>query len=677
MSTNRLSTQTSPYLLQHKDNPVAWWPWGPDALAEAKRSDKPILLSIGYAACHWCHVMAHECFEDDAIAEIMNRLFVNIKVDREERPDLDAIYLSALALLGQAGGWPLTMFLTPDGEPFWGGTYFPPTPRYGRSGFPQVLEGIASAYAKDHDKVVLNVESLRDGMHRMAAGAPGSAPTLAMMDESCRAILDIIDPAHGGIMGAPKFPQPALFGFLWRGALRNGDEALRQAVTLTLDHLCQGGIYDHVGGGFHRYSTDETWLVPHFEKMLYDNAQLIELLTLVWQDTRSGLYRRRVEETIGWLLREMIAEQGAFASSIDADSEGEEGLFYVWSESEIDELIPEKDRYWVKQAFDVSAKGNWAEGKSGNGGTILHRNHVPIAVGKDFEDMLAEYRQTLLEARDRRVRPERDDKILADWNGMMIAALANAAFVFDRADWHDAARTAFTAIQTHLNKADRLHHSYRLGRAQGLGLIDDYAHMARAAVILYETTGDPDYLAQAETWVASADRHHWDTEKGGYFLSADDARDVIHRTKPISDSALPSGNGMMAQLLAKLHCFTGNIHYRDRAEAIVTAFSGALDQNFVSMTSLMAAQESLQSCVQIVIRGNRDEAHDLLRVVAETALPDRALSGLSENALLSPGHPAQHKMMHEGKPTAYVCRGQTCSAPITAPEALRATLLEG
>ena len=401
MVQNRLSRETSPYLLQHADNPVDWHAWGPEALAMAKAGQKPILLSVGYAACHWCHVMAHECFETPDIAAVMNDLYICIKVDREERPDLDSIYQSALALLGQQGGWPLTMFLTPEGEPFWGGTYFPPTPKFGRPGFPDVLRAIADTYRREPDKVTNNITALRDALGKLAENQRGDAIPPGAYDRIAARLASEVDRLHGGLGGAPKFPQPSIFTLLWRAYRRNGDDSFRAAVTTTLTAMCQGGIYDHLGGGFARYTVDGEWLVPHFEKMLYDNAQLVSLLTLVWQHTREPLYETRVRETIAWLLREMVSEGGGFAATLDADSEGEEGRYYVWSAEEIGRLLGD-DAGPFAAAYDVTPDGNW-EGKS-----ILNRRRG-VAVDPKDEALLAQSRAILLKERDKRVRPGWDD----------------------------------------------------------------------------------------------------------------------------------------------------------------------------------------------------------------------------------------------------------------------------
>src|SRR5271166_2718351 len=419
---NLLRHETSPYLLQHAGNPVHWRPWGVAALEEARTEQKPILLSIGYAACHWCHVMAHESFEDPDTAALMNQRFVNIKVDREERPDIDHLYMSALHALGEQGGWPLTMFIAPDGAPFWGGTYFPPEPRWGRPSFRQVLQGVSEAYRTDHAMVAKNTAALRQVLARMSTANPGDLPTPVHLDAVAAALLRLNDPEHGGLRGAPKFPNPPIFRFLWQNAFRTGAPEGQEALHLMLQRMSQGGIYDHLGGGYARYSTDAIWLVPHFEKMLYDNAQLLELLAFAHADRPSPLYAERAEETVGWLLRDMRATKGAkaaFASSEDADSEGEEGRFYVWTADEVDAALSEAGLGAVaaafKRAYDVTPGGNWDE-------RIILRRVTPRGA-PDEEAALARARAALLAARDRRVRPGRDGKVLADWNGLTVAAL--------------------------------------------------------------------------------------------------------------------------------------------------------------------------------------------------------------------------------------------------------------
>jgi uncharacterized protein YyaL (SSP411 family) len=673
MSENLLGRETSPYLLQHKDNPVHWQSWGPEALARAKAENKPILLSIGYAACHWCHVMAHESFEDEFTAALMNELFINIKVDREERPDLDQIYQNALQLLGEQGGWPLTMFLTPDGAPFWGGTYFPPTARFGRPGFRDLLNAVASAYHGDPEKVQKNVSAIADALKRMAEPQGGGTLPADLTRKAAERLVQEVDPHWGGIGGAPKFPQAPIFQLLWRAGKATHNETLRNAVTLTLTRMAQGGIYDHLGGGFARYSVDAEWLVPHFEKMLYDNAALLELMTTVWQDTRAPLFEWRIRETVGWVLREMVAEGGGFAASLDADSEGEEGKFYVWTEAEIDAALPAELAPIFKRAYDVTAEGNW-EGK-----TILHRNRAPDLGDAESEAKLAEARRILFEQRGGRVRPGWDDKVLADWNGLMIAALANAGAVFAEPSWIEAAERAFAFVRERMSEGDRLRHSWRLGRARHPATLDDYAEMSRAALALLEATSKRSYLEQARTWLAVLDRHFWDGANGGYFFTADDTADVIQRAKNANDHATPSGNGTMVEVLARLYFLTGEDRFRTQAEAIIAAFSGAILRSVFPFATLINATDFLRNATQIVLVGaSADPAvEELARQVYARSLPNRLVMRIAPEDRLPQSHPASGKGLVKGKAAAYICRGQTCSLPITEPAALMKALQHG
>ena len=661
LDRNTLGTATSPYLLQHRENPVHWQQWSPETLAAAKAAQKPILLSVGYAACHWCHVMARESFEDPAIAALMNEHFISIKIDREERPDLDAIYQHALALLGEQGGWPLTMFLTPAGEPFWGGTYFPPTPRFGRPGFPDVLRTLAEVWRNEPDKVEKNVGALRDALARIAAPQRGGMIARETMDRVAERLTQEVDPVDGGIGGAPKFPQVGIFELIWRGYRRTGDAAMRDAVIRTLDHIAQGGIYDHVGGGFARYTVDRRWLVPHFEKMLYDNAQLVELMTEVWKETRSPLYEQRICETIEWLAREMTLEEGGFFSSLDADSEHEEGKFYVWQESEIDKLLGARSPFF-KRLYDVTPQGNWEEKN------ILNRLRSMALLDEKEEADLAADRAVLFRARAERVRPGLDDKILADWNGLMIAALAKAGAVFDRPDWLDLAVAAFNFVTTNMMREDgRLAHAWREGVAAHPASIDDYADLARSALALFETTGVPDYLAQAERWVEVLDRHYWDSSGDGYFFAADDTSDVITRAKTAHDGPVPSGNGTMVAVLARLFFLTGKEAYREKAARTVAAFSGELQRNFFPLAALINGAELLERGVQVVLRGDREaeDTQTLLRAAYGASLPNLVLQVIGADDALPADHPASGKGMIAGKATAYVCEGPVCSLPLT------------
>ncbi|MFM2042347.1 MAG: hypothetical protein RLY86_923 [Pseudomonadota bacterium] len=664
---NRLGGETSPYLLQHAGNPVDWMPWGPEAFAKARAKGRPILLSVGYAACHWCHVMAHESFEDGETAALMNSLFVNIKVDREERPDVDQIYQSALSLLGQQGGWPLTMFLTPGGEPFWGGTYFPPATRWGRPGFPQVLAGVAETFHKEPDKVTRNVTALKDALAKLALNRPGGDVDPAILDQVADRLLREVDPIHGGIGDAPKFPQPGIFELLWRAALRTGKDPFRTAVVGTLTHMCQGGIYDHLGGGFARYSVDREWLVPHFEKMLYDNAQLIDLLTLVWQETRNPLFEARIRETVGWVLREMVSERdaaigGGFAATLDADSEGEEGRFYVWSKGEVEGLLGDDAKRFCT-LYGVTTLGNWEDTN------ILNRLEHPEWLGEAEEGWLAARRAVLARARERRVRPGWDDKVLADWNGLMIAALARAGAVFGEPAWIDAAARAFSFVRDNMQRDGRLYHSWRTGILKHAGTLDDHANMARAALSLFEVTGDRAYVTQAEAWVAVCDRHFRDPEGGGYFLVADDAENLIVRPRNAHDNAVPSGNGTLLGVLARLWAITGTLAYRKAADELIAAFSGELGRNFFPLSTYLNNLEVLERTVQVVIAGDPAAAETRALVGAALSIcqPNLVLTIVPPGTDLPEGHPAAGKGMVAGRPAAYVCRDQRCGLPVTEP----------
>ncbi len=660
---NMLAQSTSPYLLQHKDNPVAWHQWGPEALAEAQSLNKPILLSVGYAACHWCHVMAHESFENADVAALMNANYVNIKVDREERPDIDAIYQAALSAMGEQGGWPLTIFLTPQGEPFWGGTYYPPEPAFGRPGFRQVLHDIARTYRENQARVSENITLLRDRLTQTFAGRPaGRSLSVEALDLAARRTCQMMDVFNGGIAGAPKFPNVPLLELLWRAYARLSMPQFARAVETSLMNMCNGGIYDHLGGGFSRYSVDEYWLVPHFEKMLYDNAQIVDVLTLLWPHMRNPIYRARIEETIAWSLREMQLEGGAFASSLDADSEGEEGKFYVWTEAEVDEVLG-KDAAFFKQTYDVSAQGNW------EGHNILHRLRSFQALTPVDEGRLNAQREKLLARRNRRVRPGFDDKVLADWNGLMIAALASAAETFNRPDWQAAAVKAFGFVIDKMASGDRLAHSWRDGRVSAQGLAEDYANMARAAVGLFETTGHAQYLERAQAWVKTLNAHFWRADIGGYAMTADDADALIVRVRTVSDGAVPSVNGTMMSVLARLFHLTGDADCTERANALMAAFADDVrNQPFNAATFLNGFDLTVRG-QQIVIIGNRTDPgvaafRDVLR---RFSLPNRILNIIAPGEELHEAHPAHGKTQIGNRPTAYVCTARTCSQPITDP----------
>jgi uncharacterized protein YyaL (SSP411 family) len=655
---NRLARETSPYLLQHKHNPVDWWPWGPEALAEAKRTERPILLSVGYAACHWCHVMAHESFEDEATAAVMNALFVNIKVDREERPDIDQIYMSALHHLGEHGGWPLTMFLTPDGEPVWGGTYFPKESRFGKPNFVHVLQEISRLFRDDPERINNNRQAL---MNRLAEKArPAGKVTIGAqeLDEAARQIAGAMDPIHGGIRGAPKFPNPSILEFLWRAGLRMNDARFFRLVELTLERMAQGGIYDHVGGGYSRYSVDDKWLVPHFEKMLYDNAQILELLALAYQHSGNSLFRARARETVEWLDREMTTH-GAFAASLDADSEGEEGKFYVWSLDEINQLLGLDADLFVRH-YGVSAEGNF------EGHNILNRM-ARVAASDEDEAKLKQLRTKLLAAREARVRPGFDDKILADWNGLMIAALVNAGVVFEEPLWIDMAGRAFAFIADSMTRGDRLGHSWRNQRLLFPGLASDFAAMIKAGLALYEATGERSYLDRAISWQQAFDRHYA-APTGGYYLTADDAEGLVIRPDATTDDATPNPNGVAAQNLLRLAVFDRAAQWRKRADHLFDGLLPLAAQNMFAHTSLLSALDTRLHAAEIVVTGAGERAAELLLAALKLPFIERFVLRAPNAAALPEHHPARQKLAAAPAGTAFICMAERCSLPVSEPE---------
>jgi uncharacterized protein len=672
---NLLAQSTSPYLHQHKDNPVHWREWGPAALEEAQSSGKPILLSVGYAACHWCHVMAHESFENQAIAALMNDMFVNIKVDREERPDLDAIYQAAVNMMGEQGGWPLTMFLTPQGEPFWGGTYFPPEPKFGKPAFPDVLREVSRLYRENSEQVTKNIQTLRTGlMQAFEQNRPGQQLDPMTLESAMRRVCQQFDVFHGGMFGAPKFPNVPCVELMWRGYQNTGMMQYQQAAELSLMNMSQGGIYDHLGGGFSRYSVDNIWLVPHFEKMLYDNAQLIDILSMVWLSTRNAIYRARIEETVAWALREMVVEGGAFASSIDADSEGEEGKFYVWTEAEIDELLG-KDAMLFKQVYDVRPEGNW------EGRTILHRLRVMSPLPPVQEGKLNALREKLFVARAKRVRPTRDDKVLADWNGLMIYGLVQASDALNRVDWQAAAVKAFWYIADKMGSAtegqlDSLAHSSRDGKLGVAGLADDYANMSRAAIALYEITGHQPYLDKAIRWVNTLNNRFWRMDIGGYALTPEDGDPLIVRVRSVADQAVPSVNGTMMHVLARLNVLTGDPMHAERFSVLTQAFAEDARRQLISAATYLNGFDAILRAISIVIVGQRNDAgvaafRDVFR---RMSVPNKVVQIVAPGEALYEGHPANGKGQVDGKVTVYMCAGQTCSPPITDPNQLELQL---
>ncbi|KLK93846.1 thymidylate kinase [Microvirga vignae] len=663
---NRLGNASSPYLLQHKSNPVHWWEWEPEALAEAKRLNRPILISIGYAACHWCHVMAHESFEDPDVAAVMNELYVNIKVDREERPDVDHVYMSALHLLGEHGGWPLTMFLTPDGEPFWGGTYFPKEPRFGRPGFVQVLREISRLYHAEPERILKNRDALKQHLAR-GAESDGGTLGLADLDRMGLRLAELIDTEHGGLQGAPKFPNPTILDYLLRYARRAGDEEARKRFLLTMEQMALGGIRDHLGGGFARYSVDERWLVPHFEKMLYDNAQLLELYALAHAETGRALFKDAAEGIVTWLRREMITPEGAFASSLDADSEGEEGRFYVWSLAEIREALGEEDAAYFAKVYDITEEGNF-EGHNIPNRLITGEAPAPV------EERLAAMRAKLMERRSTRVRPGLDDKVLADWNGQMIAALVRAAPLLDHPEWITLAQHAYRFIHQSMNRQGRLGHSWRAESLIFPGFALDHAAMMRAALALYEATSDASYLRDAETWRDVLLTEFMIEETGCLAMTARSADPLVVRPQPTHDEAVPNANGMFAEALVRLAQITETQSDHQRATEVLTGLVGVARSSPLGHTSILNALDLHLRGVSILVTGNN--AKPLHEAALRVPYLDRSVRLLQPGEALDENHPAKVLASSDDKAQALVCAGMRCSLPVTTPEALTTQVKE-
>ncbi|HEX8353204.1 MAG TPA: thioredoxin domain-containing protein [Pyrinomonadaceae bacterium] len=684
--TNRLAGETSPYLLQHAHNPVDWYPWGEEALERSKREDKPILLSIGYSACHWCHVMERESFEDEEIARQMNEQFVNIKVDREERPDLDQIYMSAVQMMTRHGGWPLTVFLTPDLVPFYGGTYFPPEDRQQMPGFPRILAGVSEAYRTRPDEVRQSAGEILSELRRMSA-APESSESIdaRLLDNAHRGLARTYDPRHGGFGGAPKFPSSMSLDFLLRAHGRTGDRKPLEMVTHSCRQMAGGGMYDQLGGGFHRYSTDERWLVPHFEKMLYDNALLARLYLHAHQATGEAFFRRVVEETLGYVTREMLDESGAFYSTQDADSEGVEGKFFVWDKEEVESLLGPVDARLFCTYYDVTEGGNFEEGN------ILNVPKSADEVAREqgvTHERLAEAvergRGILFTERERRVKPGRDEKVITAWNGLMLEAYAEAAAALGREDYRETAERNAEFILENLVSDGLLLHVYKDGRARHAGFLDDYAFVVSGLVTLYETTGRLRWLEAALRLTDRMLEEFWDEEGGGLFYNGESGEKLIVRNKDYFDNATPSGNSVAAEALLRLSVLTGNEDYRRRAVNLLRLVRDAAERYPSAFGYALAAFDFyLSTPKEVVIVAGVDaaQAEPLKREVWGRYLPNKvvALAAGEGDAAAAAGLVPllRERTAVGGRATAYVCENYTCLRPVDTPEELAAQLAGG
>ncbi len=663
---NRLAKETSPYLLQHKGNPVDWYPWGEEALARAKAEDKPILLSVGYSACHWCHVMERESFEDPEIARLMNELFVNIKVDREERPDVDQIYMQAVQAMTGHGGWPMTVFLTPDGVPFYGGTYFPPVERQGMPAFPRLLQGVADAYRNRKGEVL---QSGRQLVEQMAQGERlRTSATLLTHDilfSAFQGISGEFDDRDGGVGRAPKFPQPMIWGFVLRFWRRTGNSTALEMLKLTLTRMARGGMYDQLGGGFHRYSVDGQWLVPHFEKMLYDNGQLARLYLHAWLATGDPEYRRVAEETLDYILREMTHPEGGFYSSQDADSEGEEGKFFVWTPEEIRAALGDSEETRVALAYWGFEDGPNFEGK----------NILWVPRESAGSDVIARARKRLYEAREGRVHPGRDDKVLAAWNGLACRAFAEAGRALNRPDYTQAAVRNLAFVLSAMRKDGRLLRSWKDGEAKLLGYLEDYAMTADACLAVYEATFDRRWLDEARGLADEIIRLFWEKDKDAFFDTGADHEQLVVRPRNLFDNAVPCGNSVTVEVLFRLAVLTGEERYEWHALRALRPMADLMGRYATGFGRFLCALDfhvGPVSEVALVWPAGKNGLEPLLAQVFGRYLPNRVVVGCADGeASARAGIPLlESRAAVGGKATAYVCQRYVCQAPTTDPEEL-------
>jgi len=652
---NRLAQETSPYLLQHRDNPVDWYPWGAEALERAREEDRPILLSVGYSACHWCHVMERESFEDPETAAYMNEHFVSVKVDREERPDVDAIYMEAVQSITGHGGWPMTVFLDPDGVPFYGGTYFPPDESRGMPSFRMVMEAVVHAFETQREEIREKAPVARARLGAIGEVEPRDLPGAAQLEEAVQRLLGAADRRNGGFGAAPKFPPASSLELL----LARGET---EHVELTLDRMLAGGIYDQLGGGFARYSVDAVWLVPHFEKMLYDNALLARAYLHGWQVLGHERYRRVCEETLDWMLREMRGPEGGFYSALDADSEGEEGKFYVWTPEQIREVLGEA-AHPVIEYHGVSERGNF------EGSNVLH-----LARGAEAPEPegLAKARRALFEARTQRVHPGLDDKRLTSWNALAIAALADAGAVLDREDYLDAARTCAEFVLRDLRDADgRLLRTYKDGRAHLNAYLEDHAFLLEALLILYESSFEERWFAEAQALAETMVERFGDPERGGFYSTSSDHEELIARRKEVGDHPIPSGNSSAAMGLLRLAALTGERRYEDEAEGVFRLFAEPAVRHPDAFAHLLRALDfRLSPTREVALIGN--ELDELAKVVRDKPLFHLVLAGGPEGTDQPPL--LADRTTVDGRAAAYVCQDFTCRLPVTDPSELRAQL---
>ncbi len=690
--TNRLANETSPYLLQHAHNPVDWYPWGPEALGKAKAEDKPIFLSIGYSACHWCHVMERESFENEDVAAVLNQHFVSIKVDREERPDLDEIYMAAVQAMTGSGGWPMTVFLTPELKPFYGGTYFPPDARFGRPGFKTVLERLAEAWETRRDEVTDSATKLSAHISDILTATLGQSGSVSgeLVTNAARDLAKSYDADDAGFGGAPKFPSAPSIQILLREHARTGEAGLLNMATHTLDRMAQGGMYDQIGGGFARYSVDAQWLVPHFEKMLYDNAQLAEVYVEAWQVTGDPFYKRIAEETLDYVLRDLRDKRGGFHSSEDADSEGQEGKFYVWSYDEIAQVLGEEDAKFAVAWYNLSRGGNFDSHEAYHRGmNILHTPRPTAEVtaelglsSEKFDEKRHEINQKLFDVRAKRVRPGLDDKVLTSWNALMITAFARAHQAFGEPRYLAAAQEAADFILRDMTRDGALLHTHRDGDSRLPGYLDDYSFLIAALIDLYESDFNVRWLEEADRLAQRMLDHFWDDERAGFYFTSDDHTDLLVRTRASQDGATPSGASVAALALLRLSKYRDRPDYYDRAQAQLEAqyrYLAEVPRAFLKM--LVAVDFFVYPPKELAIAGPMDApgTQALLRTIRGKFLPNKIVAWVDpaspDAAKTAKAVPLlEGKTLQKGLPAAYVCENFACKQPVTAPEEMLAQL---
>jgi uncharacterized protein YyaL (SSP411 family) len=681
--TNRLVTETSPYLLQHQHNPVDWYPWGPEALERSRQEDKPILLSIGYSACHWCHVMAHESFENPEIARLMNQNFVCIKVDREERPDIDSIYMTAVQMMTGHGGWPLTVFLRPDLKPFYGGTYFPPSDRHGMPGFGRLLLAVSDSYQNRKAEVSASADAITDELRRINRFHQSPEMlTTEILDSALAALARNFDESNGGFGSAPKFPPSMNLMFLLRQHKRTGAAVALQMVELTLDKMASGGIYDHLGGGFHRYSVDQHWLVPHFEKMLYDNALLVRIYLYCYQATRKPRYRQVAEETLEYVMRDMTNPRGGFYSSEDADSEGEEGKFYTWTPEEIVAVLGEENGRVVAGYFGVTREGNFEHGRSiltaawDSPEAYAAERNIDVTAARSA---ITRGKKELFYARERRVRPGRDDKTLTAWNGLMMSAFAEAANILDRDDYRQIAVRNADFILNNMVRDGRLMRTYRDGEAKLGAYLEDYAFVIEGLLSVYEATFDTAYFDHARRLAGTVIESFSDESEPGFYFTALEHEELITRMKEFYDNAIPAGNSAMAMALLKLSLMTGETSLQRPALEILRMMQQPMTRMPSSFGYLLCSLDLYLSEPKEVALVGDPGSHEIRLFVNEIFsryLPNKVIASSKEgdpSATESIGL-LRGKSAIDGRPTAYVCRDYVCLAPVTTPEELAVQL---